>query len=58
MTKNILKRCIVEPIVERLLCKQVNDGSQLITEVEALYGDSAEVIQSFTQILLALMRSS
>ena len=58
LTKNILKRCIVEPLVERLLSKQVNDGSQLVTEIEALYGDSIDIIQSFTQVLLALMRSS
>ena len=58
LTKNILKRCIVEPLVERLLSKQVNDGSQLVTEIEALYGDSIDIIQSFTRVLLALMRSS
>lgn len=44
LTKNILKRCIVEPLVERLLCKQVNEGPQLVTEVEALYGDKLDII--------------
>ena len=54
LTKNILKRCIVDPICERLLKQQHNVDEAAASEIEAFYGSNSKVLQAFNRVLVSL----
>ena len=60
LTKNLLKRCVTEPICDRLLVQnhKISQDDIAVTELEAHYSGDSEVLKKFNRVLFALLKAS
>ena len=62
LTKNLLKRCMVDPLTERLLARQHHvkastvPDAKPITELEAYHADDKETLAKFHNVIKMLLR--